>query len=272
MPIIHKILTENPLYRADSTWRHAIDFSVHKIRERLDKERTADGITSGHSDFLQMFLQIQNESAKGFDPDRMVSWLLINMLAGADTTAASLAATLYFVLKDAKVLQRLRTELEGKGLTVPVAFEGVRKLPYLTAVISEALRLQPPVALPLERVVPDGGLILPDGRSIPKGTVVGMNPYVLHRNQDIFGGKVDSFDPDRWLQAKTEDDGDFSDRLARMRQCNLAFGAGGRACLGRHVSSLEMYKLIPTVLLSFDVSTYFGAMHGIKQLNSYRYP
>jgi cytochrome P450 len=74
----------------------------------------------------------------------------------------------------------------------------IRDLPYLDACVNEAVRLHPPFCLPLERVVPDGGVTI-CGRYFAEGTVVGMNPYVVNRHRPTFGDDVDSWRPQRWL-------------------------------------------------------------------------
>jgi cytochrome P450 len=71
------------------------------------------------------------------------------------------------------------------------------------AVMKEAMRMHPGVCFPLERVVPSGGLTICDTH-IPAGTVVGVNPIVIHRNTDIFGADADEFHPERWLDADEE--------------------------------------------------------------------
>lgn len=60
------------------------------------------------------------------------------------------------------------------------------------------MRMHPGVSYPLERVVPEGGAEL-CGAHLPAGTIVGVKPAVIHRNQDIFGEDADQFTPERWL-------------------------------------------------------------------------
>lgn len=66
------------------------------------------------------------------------------------------------------------------------------------AVIDESLRIHGNIGLISERVTPPEGTII-DGYKIPGGTIVGVNPWVIHRNTAIFGDDVDSFCPERWL-------------------------------------------------------------------------
>ena len=66
--------------------------------------------------------------------------------------------------------------------------------------INEALRIHANTGLMLERVVPPEGTII-DGYTIPGGTIVGVNAWVIHRNTEIFGEDALEFRPERWLEA-----------------------------------------------------------------------
>lgn len=95
-----------------------------------------------------------------------------NMVAGSDTTSLSLSAILYYLLMDPECLVRLRAEIEdfqkqGKLSAVPV-FQEAQQMPYLQAVIKEALRMHPAAGLPMERVVPRGGMEI-CGKFFPEG-------------------------------------------------------------------------------------------------------
>lgn len=77
--------------------------------------------------------------------------------------------------------------------------------------------------------------------------IVGINPWVAHRNQQVFGENAAEFVPERWNPKKTS-----AEKLAAMDQYYLAFGAGARTCVGRHISHLEMVKLIPELIKRYD--------------------
>ena len=89
--------------------------------------------------------------------------------------------------------------------------------------------MHPAVGMSLPRVVPDGGFEVA-GKYLPAGSVIGANPWVVHRKEEIFGDDVYSFKPERWLK---EDTGD-------MHRYFFAFGSGARMCLGRNISWMEM--------------------------------
>lgn len=126
-------------------------------------------------------------------------------------------------------------------------FKETYPLPYLGAVIKEALRLHTPVGLILERLVPAGGVTVSQ-REFPEGTIVGCNPHVIHRSKAVYGKSydVDEFWPERWLEADALTKSD-------MDRFFMAFGSGKRVCIGRNISMLEIYKLVPLLLARFKV-------------------
>ena len=134
-----------------------------------------------------------------------------------------------------------------------VSWAETQKLPYLDAVINESFRVHPAAGLILERVVPPQGIDIL-GESIPGGTIVGCNAWVLHRRPEVFGTDVDAFRPERWLEAEPA-------ALREMKATMFQFGAGARTCIGKNVSLLELYKLIPTFLRNFDVEMKDKELH-----------
>lgn len=76
-------------------------------------------------------------------------------------------------------------------------------------------------------------------------TIVGINSWVAHRSPTTFGHDAHLFNPDRWLTADKE-------ALASMDRNWMPFGLGARTCIGRHISFLEMSKLVPTLVRDFD--------------------
>lgn len=99
-----------------------------------------------------------------------------------------------------ETLKKLRQELEDANLSRPYPkWKEVRDLPYLDVCVQEGARIHPPFALPLERIVPAGGIDLL-GRYLPEGTLVGGNPYVVNRHESLFGPRPEEWDPERWLR------------------------------------------------------------------------
>jgi cytochrome P450 len=123
----------------------------------------------------------------------------------------------------------------------------------LEAVIRESMRMHPSVAMPLERYVPETGATLPDGSFVPPSTIVGMTPYVVSRNRDIWGADADEFRPERWLQAEGESGAAYQERLQSLNANDLTFGGGSRICLGRHLALVELYKIVATFARRYEM-------------------
>jgi cytochrome P450 len=139
----------------------------------------------------------------------VTAWTFSNVIAGSDSTAVVMRTVFYNLLAHPASLQRLHAELydaERQGrLSKPYPrWNEVNSLPYLDACVNEAIRLHPPFCLPLERVVPKGGITI-DGKYFAAGTVVGMHPYVVNRHRPTFGEDADDWRPERWLELVEED-------------------------------------------------------------------
>lgn len=70
--------------------------------------------------------------------------------------------------------------------------------------MKEAMRCHPGVSFPLERVVPEAGAVL-CGVHLEAGTIVGINPAVIHHDKSIFGEDAAVFRPERWLESSKEE-------------------------------------------------------------------
>jgi len=177
------------------------------------------------------------------------------VIAGADTTAITMRALFYFALKNPRVYQKLQAEVRSHCEAFqPVPHAKARSLPYLDGVVRETLRYHPAVSMIMERIVPEGGLTLPDGSVVPAGSFVGMNPYIVGRNKGIFGEDADEFNPDRWLQKKGETDEQYKERMTLWNTAHLTFGGGSRICLGRNLSLMEVWKVVPTLIATFGIA------------------
>lgn len=102
--------------------------------------------------------------------------------------------------------------------------------------------------------MPAASLHLSNGISIPAGTIVGMNAWAVHRDPRIFGADADSFNPSRWLRnPESETAEQYEERLSAMKRADVTFRSRSRTCLGKNISFLEIYKVIPTLFLKFDI-------------------
>lgn len=240
-----------------------VQFARERMADRQDQiEKGISAKPSGpgpeRRDFLSRFTDARGKDPEFISEQRVLALTVANMFAGSDTTAITLRAIFYNLLRNPSAMSKLLAELatesecgrfardEQAGHAGLVKWNEVRELPYLSAVINEALRCHPAAGLPLERVVPKKGLRI-DGHYLPPGTIVGCSAWVVHRDEGVFGPKPAEFRPERWIDASPE-------QQAKMRNCLLSFGSGVRTCAGKNVSLLEIYKLVPAVLRTYEVS------------------
>ncbi|KAF4547698.1 Cytochrome P450-like protein 6 [Elsinoe fawcettii] len=255
MPWLDKVFLKNPIRMLLdrlgylSTTSPIAAFAIQRMTERNGKQRADHDARS--RDFLSRFLSAHNKDPDFISQERVTALTVANVFAGSDTTAISLRAIFYHLLQDPTKLQRLMTELDTEqhhgrlSAAQLVKWGEVRTLPYLSAVIKEALRCHPAVGLTLERVVPAAGIQVAS-HFIPGGTIVGCSPWTIHRSRDVFGEDASDFRPERWIEADEA-------KLSEMTSCLFSFGAGSRTCIGKNISYLEMYKLVPAVLRTFDL-------------------
>lgn len=233
--------------------RMAIGLEERKAKEAEGK--VEEQVEGAPRHFLDRLLD-QNQE----DPEKMTMYHvflvgLANINAGSDTTATSLSGMLYYLLRYPQVLGRLKQEIRefsSRGqLSEHPTFKETQQMPYLDAVIKESFRLHTAVGLPLWRVVPEGGVTV-SGQYLPQGTNVGINAWVAHLSEDVWGPDAREFRPERWCEAQAEALGGNKDRLRRMESYYLPFGLGSRTCIGRHISMLEISKLMPRLLRDFE--------------------
>lgn len=158
--------------------------------------------------------------------------------AGSETVAWALTVATYYLLSNPQILKTLKTELheaipDPENSTSQAALE---QLPYLTAVIKEALRLSYGVTSRLPRV-PHEPLQFEDW-VIPAGTPVSMTTTLLHHDESIFPNSKE-FQPERWIS---------DPRLDRFL---FSFSKGSRQCVGMSLAYAEMYLWLSSIFRRF---------------------
>ncbi|EFX05320.1 pisatin demethylase [Grosmannia clavigera kw1407] len=280
IPLLDRLLLKNPIYLKLSQYG-LIDstFPVARFARARMAERLPD-IVEGSGpilptktekkkptvDLLSKFLAAK-EARPEFMNDTLVQTMAVSMaFAGSETTAISLSAVFYYLLRNPTALQRLRQELDEaarSGLfsdyeTGLVTWHESQKLPYLDACVKEAFRLHPAPGLPMERVVPAGGMEIA-GHFVAGGTIVGCSAWVMHHNKAVFGEDTDAYRPERWLvdEAVASSSADArvgeEQRIKEMNGMMLQFGMGSRTCIGKNISLLEIYKVVPSLLRRFEI-------------------
>lgn len=155
-------------------------------------------------------------------------------MAGHETTANGLAWTMHVLADHPEVEAKIREEVARVVGDRPLKLEHLRELTYTRMVFEETLRLYPPVwAMPrtaLEKTTLRGV-------EIPKGAIVSVNPFLLHRNPKVFKDPL-KFDPERFSPERRKD----FDRYAY-----IPFGAGPHTCIGSQFALMEAQVILASI-------------------------
>jgi cytochrome P450 len=305
IPWLDRLLLKNPLWLRMSDWG-LVDatFPVAKFARARMAERVPNMLRGAHEkdksggmatledqssvlpttapkaknnspDLLSKFLAAQAAKPEFMTPTLVQTMAVSMAFAGSETTAISLSAVFYYLLRTPTALARLRAELEEAGqkghfgdtTTGLVTWTEAQGLPYLDACVKEAFRMHPAAGLPLERIVPKEGAEIA-GRFVPGGTIVGCSAWLIHNRKEIFGEDVHEYRPERWLVDESRDAAEESQRIKEMNGMMFQFGMGSRTCIGKNISLLEIYKLVPSLLRRFNVGVCVSPAYFLPRLQN----
>lgn len=177
--------------------------------------------------------------------DRVVrDELGVFMGAGFDTTATTLAYTLWTLGRHPEIQDKVAAEVRALG-DRPLTMDDVASLPYTVQVLHEALRLCPPGAATGRKALHN---TVVDGFQIEAGAEVIVGIYALHRDPALWD-EPEKFDPSRF-------DRDRMKAIDRWQY--LPFGGGPRSCIGDHFAMLEATLGLATIIRSVEISSLNG--------------
>ncbi|MEH1886825.1 cytochrome P450 [Nostoc sp.] len=201
---------------------------IRERREQVDSER---------NDILSLLLSSRDEEGNPMTEDELRDELMTLMLGGNETTATALSWAFYWVHHLPEVQEKLLQELATlNGSLDPIT---IFRLPYLTAVCNETLRIYPVSLLTLQRSVEEPVELL-EHKLEPGTDVVGCI-YLLHQREDLYP-QPNQFRPERFLE----------------RQYTpfefMPFGNGTRRCIGEALALYEMKIVLATILSSYQLA------------------
>ena len=169
--------------------------------------------------------------------------LLTFIVAGHETTALTLSWALYLLSfapeQQERAAEEARTQLGDRAATA----DDVASMPFIRAVVDEALRLYPPAGI-LSRTAQQADTLC--GREVRPGDTVMVPIYALHRNR-LLWDNPDAFDPDRFMGGAPVD-----------RYAYLPFGDGPRICIGAGFALQESVIILATLLARFRFEAVAG--------------
>jgi cytochrome P450 len=205
-------------------WLHSQTFA------RVDR-----GQTGNNPDFLSFVVRIEKDEVDGKDgsgigkktgvtDDELHVDSGLFLTAGTDTTAHVLTTSIFLLCQNPDSMTKLKEEIRGLFERYEdITPEKVGNMPFLSAVLSEALRLQTPTAVGFGRRVGKGGEYISQ-HFIPEGTGVQVSQYSNNRSSRNFA-EPDAFAPERWLGDERFD--------YDKRDSFQPFSVGPRNCIGK---------------------------------------
>ncbi|TRX91633.1 hypothetical protein FHL15_007415 [Xylaria flabelliformis] len=217
-----------------------------RLLEKMISSRVAQD-KGAKNDFYSIAADSYQDTSRGSE-----LWLesIFFLVAGGDTTATAICGTLFYLSRYPDCYRRLAQEIRstfkngGEIKTSPQ----LASCHYLRACIDESMRMSPPVSTTLWREQVSGTdtntPLIVDGHVIPKGTLVGVNIYALHHNEEYFPDPF-IYKPERWL------DGEAGDRINSIAAF-APFSTGPRSCAGKSLAYLETSLFVAKTLWYFD--------------------
>ncbi|KAH8981860.1 cytochrome P450, partial [Lactarius akahatsu] len=186
---------------------------------------------------------IQNQSKHDLSECEQ-AWLAGQMLgAGGETTSTILLWWVLAMLAYPEVQTRAHAELdEVVGNARPPTFADLPSLPYIRAMVKEALRWSPSVPFGIPHASTEDDWY--EGMFIPKGTLCFQNMRTLNFDPEVFGSNATDFDPARYLDEK----GQVKALMVSREDGHMSFGFGRRICPGRFFAESTLGIDIATLL------------------------
>ncbi|KAH8745301.1 benzoate 4-monooxygenase cytochrome P450 [Diaporthe sp. PMI_573] len=239
MPIIARGMKEG--------FMETYNFSARAVQKRIASDAQRD-----RKDFMYGLLRAKEEKYLRSEAEIITNANAI-FIAGSDTTATLLTACTFYMLSNPQVYEKARDEVRNAFRSPSeINFnEATTRLPYLLAVLTETMRLYPPVPSATLRVVPEAGEpIFIAGYELPSGTFVGVHHSSAGLSPSNFN-RPQSFIPERWLPEATQDPS--SSFYNDARDAVQTFSYGPRNCVGKHVAYNEMRTIMARLLWEFDM-------------------
>ena len=200
---------------------------IQERRENFDPQRT---------DILTLLMAATDEEDQAMTDEELRDELMTLLVAGHETTATAISWAFYWIHKLPAVREKLLVELDSLGENPDS--NTIFKLPYLTAVCNETLRIHPVGMLTFPRKVKTPISVC--GYQLEPGTIIMGSIYLTHQREDIYP-QPEQFNPERFLERQ------FSPYEF------LPFGGGARRCIGLAFAQMEMKLVLAKVMKTWSM-------------------
>ncbi len=212
--------------------RKQIDDLIYALIE----DRRAES-NQNREDILSLMMSARYEDGGAMSDEELRDELMTLLFAGHETTASALTWAFYWVDYLPEVREKLLKELNDLGENPEPGV--VAKLPYLTAVCQETLRIYPIAINGFPRIALNP--IEVGGYQLPKDTWIIPSIYMAHHREEVYP-QSKQFKPERFLERQ------FSPYEF------FPFGGGNRRCIGLAFAMYEMKLVLAQILSQYEVS------------------
>ncbi len=213
-----------------------------RIRGLIAARRDGGGPTH---DLLAALLAARDDDGSPMPDQQVRDEVMTLYIAGYEPMSVALGWTFHLLGKHPDALARASEEARAALAGRVATCADLPRLPFVSAVIDESLRLFPPAWTSVREAAEDCEL---GGHPIAAGGYVWMSSWALHRDPRWYDAPLE-FRPERW-----------QDGLARRlpRCAYLPYGAGPRMCIGASLAALELPILAATILARWRLAPVEG--------------
>jgi cytochrome P450 family 110 len=200
---------------------------IAERRTRVEPDQT---------DMLSLLMSFRDEQGQPLTDVEILDNLLLLLSTGNESTTAAICWSWYCVYRNPEIQEKLLQEIENLGdCSEPIS---LYRLPYLTAICNETLRMYPITMFILPRGVKTPTEI--GGYELQPGNIVSISNYLLHRQENLYP-QPDKFQPERFIERQ------FSAYEF------MPFGGGIRSCIGAELALYLMKLILATIVSEYQL-------------------
>lgn len=248
--VVRALLTRTvlpaPLLRLPTPGNRAYERAITDLRSALAEiitARRSEGVD--HGDLLSALTAAQDEDGGGLSDLEISDHVITFFVAGTETTGTALAWAFSLLDRHPAIANQLHAEVDSVLAGRPARYDDLPRLPLTRRIMTETLRLRPPVWFVTRTVGEQTEL---GGHSLPAGTTVMYSAFTIHHRADLYP-EPERFDPDRWRSGVAK---------ATARGSFLAFAGGARKCVGEDFAMTELTLALATIAARWRLHTVPG--------------
>ncbi|KAJ8444564.1 hypothetical protein Cgig2_021314 [Carnegiea gigantea] len=217
------------------TWMKSTDAFYQRLLDERKQTMSKDDTRA----IVDVLIKLQQQDPAFFTNEVIKGMIMVLVLAGADTSSATMEWAMALLLNNPDSLKKVQEEIDTViGHNRLINEEDVAKLPYLQNIVMETLRLYPPTPLLLPHETSEDCNIC--GYEVPRGTMLMVSLWTLHRDARWWN------EPEKFIPERFE--GKEGESLYKL----LPFGLGRRNCPGYAMGKRAVALVLGSVLQCFD--------------------